>query len=148
MKQSDKKTLDSNIGLVITKKFNRLSYKEKKVLLGRAEGRTLADIGKQFGISRQAIASIEVIAKAKLKGKVPGKPRVSSRYVLDLTDMERRALMTSQVIKKLILGLSDTQSYLRKALVQVLAAILQDEEQLKAVETYTQTEKKKLNEKL
>ncbi len=33
MKQSDKKTLDSNIGLVITKKFNRLSYKEKKVLL-------------------------------------------------------------------------------------------------------------------
>lgn len=147
MKQSDKKTLDSNIGLVITKKFNRLKYKEKKVLLGRAEGRTLADIGKQFGISRQAVASIEVIAKAKLKGKVPGKPRVSSRYVLDLTDMERRALMTSQVIKKLILGLSDTQSYLRKALVQVLAAILQDEEQLKAVDAYTQTERNKLNEK-
>ena len=147
MKQSDKKTLDSNIGLVITKKFNRLSYKEKKVLLGRAEGRTLADIGKQFGISRQAIASIEVIAKAKLMGKVTGKPRVSSRYVLDLTDMERRALMTSQVIKKLILGLSDTQSYLRKALVQILAAILQDEEQLKAVDAYTQTERKKLNEK-
>jgi hypothetical protein len=61
--------------------------------------------------------------------------------------MERRALMTSQVIKKLILGLSDTQSYLRKALVQVLAAILQDEEQLKAVDAYTQTERNKLNEK-
>jgi DNA-binding CsgD family transcriptional regulator len=147
MKQSDKKTLDSNIGLVITKKFNRLSYKEKKVLLGRAEGCTLADIGKQFGISRQAVSSIEVIAKAKLKGRYVGNPRVTSRYILDLTDKERQALMRSQAVKKLILGLNDTQSYLRKALVQVLAAILQDEEQLKAVDAYTQTERNKLNEK-
>ena len=147
MKQSDKITLDSNMGLVITKKFNRLSYKEKKVLLGRAEGRTLADIGKQFGISKQAIAGIEVIAKAKLKGQVPGKPRVTTRYILDLTDMERQALMTSRAVKKLILDLDDTQSYLRKALVQILAAILQDEEQLKAVDAYTQTERNKLNEK-
>ena len=147
MKQSDKKTLDSNMGLVITKKFNRLSYKEKKVLLGRAEGRTLADIGKQFGISKQAIAGIEVIAKAKLKGQVPGKPRVTTRYILDLTDMERQALMTSRAVKKLILDLDDTQSYLSKALVQILAAILQDEEQLKAVDAYTQTERNKLNEK-
>tara|TARA_R100000664_G_scaffold9860_1_gene16399 strand:+ start:3381 stop:3824 length:444 start_codon:yes stop_codon:yes gene_type:complete len=147
MKQSAKKTLDSNIGLVITKKFNRLKYKEKKVLLGRAEGRTLADIGKQFGISRQAVSSIEVIAKAKLQGRYVGKPRVTSRYILDLTDMERRALMTSRAVKKLILELDDTQSYLRKALVQILAAILQDEEQLKAVDAYTQTERNKLNEK-
>lgn len=136
MKQNAKQKLDDMVGFVLAKKLNRLSYKERTVLVARACGRSIADIAEQFQLSRQAIAYTELKAKAKMEGNASHKPRVSCKYVLDLSDQEKKALSSSRDIKKLILSTEKTHSYLKKALLQVLAAIMEDEEKLKVVDSY------------
>lgn len=56
------------LATVTDDEFARLRYPEQVVVNGRRDGLTLADIGRQLGVTRERVRAVEARAVHKVKG--------------------------------------------------------------------------------